>query len=90
MRTVSLMQANQEFSKLIKEVEKGQDFVITRRGRPIAKLVPHRVDKRADPKWRAAYERMVKLMDEGVHLGGERVTREEIYQERVDRYKGGR
>ena len=45
MRTVSLMTANQEFSKLIKEVEQGQDFLITRRGRPVAKLVPHTGDK---------------------------------------------
>ena len=40
MRIVSLMKANQEFSKLVKEVERGEGFLITRRGRPIAKLVP--------------------------------------------------
>jgi prevent-host-death family protein len=51
MRTVSLMTANQEFSKLIKEVEQGEGFPITRRGRVVAKLVPHTVDKTADPEW---------------------------------------
>ena len=34
MREISLMTANQEFSKLIREVERGQDYLITRRGLP--------------------------------------------------------
>ena len=50
MRTVSLMTANQEFSKLVREVERGEGFLITRRGRPVAKLVPHTAGKAADPR----------------------------------------
>ena len=65
VRTISLMTANQEFSKLIKDVEQGEEFVITRRGRPIAKLSPHTADKTADPEWRAAYERMMAHLEEG-------------------------
>ena len=53
MRTVSLMTANQEFSRLIREVERGEGVLITRRGRPIAKLVPHAADKTEDPEWAA-------------------------------------
>ena len=79
MRTVSLMTANQEFSRLIREVEGGEDIVITRRGRPVARLVPHRADKAADPEWVAAYERMTELLDEGASLGGLRVRRDELY-----------
>ena len=79
MRTVSLMIANQEFSRLIREVERGEGVLITRRGRPIAKLVPHRADKFADPEWAAAYERMMAQLDEGASLGGLKVKREEIY-----------
>lgn len=79
MRTVSLMTANQEFSKLIREVEQGEDVVITRRGRPVAKLVPHKADKTADPKWQAAYRRMIKLMEEGADLGGLKINRDELY-----------
>lgn len=41
MGTVSLQRANQQFSKLIAAVEKGETFVITRRGRPVARIVPH-------------------------------------------------
>lgn len=35
MRTVSLMTANQEFSRLLRKVERGESFLITRRGRPV-------------------------------------------------------
>ena len=79
MRIVSLMTANQEFSRLIKEVEQGGDIVITRRGRPIARLVPHTADKTADPEWAAAHARMMAQLEEGAPLGGLRVEREELY-----------
>ena len=79
MRTVSLMTANQEFSRLIREVERGEGVLITRRGRPIAKLVPHSADKTADPEWAAAYRRMVEQLDEGASLGGLKVVREDLY-----------
>ena len=78
MRTVSLMTANQEFSRLIREVEHGQGILIPRRGRPIAKLVPHRADKTEDPEWVAACERMMAQLDEGASLGGLRITRDEL------------
>ncbi len=79
MRTVSLMTANQEFSKLIKEVERGEGFLITRRGRPVARLMPHTADKSADPEWVSAYRRMTARLREGASLGGLRVGREELH-----------
>lgn len=79
MRRVSLMTANQGFSKLIKEVERGERFLITRRGRPIAELGPHYADKMADPKWESAYRRMMARLEEGAQLQGLRVNREELY-----------
>ncbi|MCY3669976.1 MAG: type II toxin-antitoxin system prevent-host-death family antitoxin [Alphaproteobacteria bacterium] len=79
MRTVPLMTANQEFSKLVREVEQGESVVITRRGRPIARLVPHSADKTADPDWTAAYRRMMARMKEGASLGGLKIVREELY-----------
>ena len=79
MRTVSLMTANQEFSKLIRDVEHGEGFLITRRGRPVAKLLPHTADKSADPEWAAAHKRMMARLEEGASLGGLRVEREDLY-----------
>lgn len=79
MRTVSLMTANQEFSKLIKEVEHGEGFLITRRGRPVAKLLPHTADKTDDPEWAAAYRRMMARLEDGASLRGLKVERDEVY-----------
>jgi prevent-host-death family protein len=39
---VSLRDANQHLSRYVTAVEQGQEFVITRRRRPVAKLVPSR------------------------------------------------
>jgi prevent-host-death family protein len=58
MRTVSIRDANQNFSRLIKEVEAGETVVITRQGKPVAELKPRPVNRLDDPKVRAAYERL--------------------------------
>ncbi len=78
------MTANQQLSRLVRAVERGQRFVITRRGRPIAELVPHAADRTKAPDWAAAYDRMMARLDEGVSLGGLKVDREEIH-DRHDR-----
>ncbi len=36
---VSLREANQHFSRYIEAVERGEEVIITRRGRPIARIV---------------------------------------------------
>ena len=74
------MTANQEFSKLINEAEQSQRFLISRRGRPIAKLAPHTADKTADPEWAVAYRRMMARLEEGASLGGLKVERDEFYE----------
>lgn len=79
MRTVSLTIANRSFAKLIKEVEHGAGFLITRRGRPIATLVPHGTEKTADPEWGATYQRMMTRLKEGASLGGLKIDRDELY-----------
>ena len=39
-RTLTLRDANQSFARCIREVEAGEDFVITRNGTPVARLSP--------------------------------------------------
>ena len=48
----------------------------------LAKLMPHRAGKTADPEWAAAYELMMARLDEGASLGGLKITRDELH----DRY----
>jgi len=62
MITMTVRDANQNFSKMLAEVEKGETVLITKNGKTVAELRPRSDDPRDDPEWRAAYERMVALM----------------------------
>ena len=42
MPTVSIKQAKDQLTALARRVEKGETFVVTRNGKPIIELVPHR------------------------------------------------
>ncbi len=79
MCTVPLMVANPDFSKLVREGERGQGIPITRHGRPVAKLVPHGAEEAADPKWAAAHQCMLARLEDGAFLGGLRVERAELH-----------
>jgi prevent-host-death family protein len=39
MQTISVRQANQNFSHYLSLVERGEEFVISKRGQPVARLV---------------------------------------------------
>lgn len=82
LRPVSLKEANQQFSRLIREVEDGEGFVITRRGRPVARILPHEEDRMRDPVWVAAYERMKIRLREGASLGGLRIEDRDALHDR--------
>ena len=48
-QVISLREANQNFSRLIAAVERGEMFAITRRGREVARLAPSNRAARASP-----------------------------------------
>ena len=81
MITMSVRDANQNFSKMLAEVEKGETVLITKNGKTVAELRPRADDPRDDPKWLAAYERMVALMkswpDTGYRVG--KITEDDKY-----------
>lgn len=79
MRTVSLVTAHRKFSKLVREVERGRGFLITRHGRPVAKLVPYGAGKSADLERTAAHRRMMARLGEGASLGGLRIERTTLH-----------
>ncbi len=80
LRPVSLKEANQQFSRLIREVEAGEGFVVTRRGRPVARIVPHDEDRTRDPAWVRARDELMALLETGVPLGGVRMeNRDELH-----------
>ncbi len=79
MRSVSAREANQGFSRLLAQVAKGEEVVITRHGKPVARLVPVQ-DAAAAKKREAAIRRMLKRLEKGVPLGGLRATRDEMHE----------
>jgi prevent-host-death family protein len=79
MRNVSAREANQGFSKLLARVAKGEEVVITRHGKPVARLVPVQ-DAAAAKRREAAIKRMIKMMERGFPLGGRRFTHDEMHQ----------
>ncbi len=79
MKTISAREANQAFSKLLAAAAAGEEFVITRRGTPVAKLVPVTGRDAAEER-QAAGRRMMRRMRQGARLGGIKVPREQIYQ----------
>lgn len=80
MRTVSAREANQAFSKLLQAVVEGEEVVITRRGKPVARLTPIE-EKARDAEREAEIERLIEHWREGIDLG-EPVTwtRDELYE----------
>lgn len=78
MKTVGIFEAKTNLSSLLEEVERGHDVMITRRGKPVAKLVraggrprftPEQVEKRR--------KALLELLELGRKLNLN-LTREEI------------
>ena len=78
MRFVTAREANQAFSRILREAEEGEPVIILRRGRPVAVLAPYRT---ADTKERErAIEQIVGLMRQGLPIGGRPFTRDEMHE----------
>ena len=78
MKTVSARDANQHFSKLLADAEAGEEVVITRRGRPVARLVR---DTGMSPEDKEkALQELRKIMERGVRFEGPPMTRDEMHE----------
>lgn len=78
---VGLREANQHFSRYVAEVEKGGEILITRRGKPVARLIGIPERKRLSLEQRQALARL-KASARPLDIG--RIHREDIY-DRHDR-----
>lgn len=79
--TIGLREAGQQLAKHVRAVEEGHEVIITRRGRPVARLVadPAR-DRTDDPAWQAAYRRMIELMASAPERDDLHWSREEAHE----------
>jgi prevent-host-death family protein len=79
--TIGLREVGQQLARHVRAAEEGHEVIITRRGRPVARLVADRTrDRREDPAWQAAYRRMIERLERGLPLGGVCWTRDEIHE----------
>jgi prevent-host-death family protein len=62
MREITVRQANQNFSQVIAAAERGETIVITKNGRPVAKIAPQSEDRASDPEWRASFAALKKSL----------------------------
>lgn len=69
MREIGLFEAKNRLSELVGKAEKGEEIVITRRGKPAARLVALRND---DDKRHQALEAVARIRElrKGLTLGG--------------------
>jgi len=77
MRFVTAREANQGFSQILKRAADGESFAITRRGRPVAMLMPYPTSDERERE--LAIERIVALMRKGIPIG-RRFTRDEMHE----------
>lgn len=77
--TIGAREANQQFSKLLKEAEKGKEITITRNGTPVARLLPARPPMTKERK--KAIDRLMKTLEKGMDLGGGPYSREDMHDD---------
>jgi prevent-host-death family protein len=81
-KTISLREANQAFSRCIREVEAGEEYVITRKGEPVARLVPITGRRILTPEQEAALARTRARMEKGWPIGAGPLDRDTLHERR--------
>lgn len=65
-QSITLRDANQRFARIIRAVEEGSEFVITRRGRPVARISPAlRTAGKLTPEQEAALAHLESIAAKG-------------------------
>ncbi len=77
---INLREANQNLSKYIKSLKNNDEIVITKHGKAVAKLVPFTEEKILNSAQQDALQRLLSRIEEGYHLGGEGVSRDQLYE----------
>jgi prevent-host-death family protein len=88
-KTITAREANQRFSKVLREVQEGYEFLVTKRGRAVMRLVPVARDgeRVLTPEQEKAHARVMAFLRRGRKLGIGKFDRDEIYNERIDNMK---
>ena len=74
-RAISASEANQNFSKLLRDVGRGETFVVMSRGRAVAKVVPVDTPDALQP-----VDDILKFLDTLPRLDAGHWTRDDLYR----------
>jgi len=81
-RSVPAADANRKFSELLRGVRKGQRYIVTSHGKPVAKLIPADADERTVQSARATLFARLQSQKPAKATGSRRRwTREELYED---------
>lgn len=87
-RVLTAREANQQFSRVLAQVERGETVRITKHGRTVAELRPASDDRANDPQWRAKFEEMIAFMRAAPRTGYRvgKITEDDKYGEVYERW----
>jgi prevent-host-death family protein len=77
MQTVRAVDANRNFSNVLKQVSMGEEFLVISRGKPVAIVAPV---KKADNAHIAARDLLLQRLRSQEHIGERTWTRNELYE----------
>lgn len=77
---VSLREVNHHFSQYIHSIEKGDEVIITRRGKPIVKMTAFKQDVRLTSQQEKSRKNLLSLMKKGLSLKGETFKRSDLHE----------
>lgn len=79
-RQVPIREVNQHLSRYIEIAEQGEEIIITKRGRPVARLSAVEFDRRLSEEQEEALSRSLARMRKGYDLGGHPFDRDELHE----------
>jgi prevent-host-death family protein len=79
-KTISLREANQGFARCIRDVEAGEEYVVTRNGTPVARIVPVPGRRVLTPEQEAARARTRARMEKGWPIGAGPLDRNKLHE----------
>lgn len=77
---VSLREVNHHLSQYIDSVEKGNEIIITRRGKPIAIMSPLKKVAQLTRQQQKARKSLFSIMEKGLSLKGEVFSRDGLHE----------
>ena len=56
---IGAFEAKTHFSRILEKAEQGEDFIVTRRGKPVAKIIPFQKEK--EMTFKEAVEQLIEM-----------------------------